>query len=181
MGITLYSVAILILNLLVVTFFIHPTGKQMESMLTTMVLTSSFGLAIGFIVWYPFSEKPMVATLLAIGIGMLNGILIGTKFGIKCQVEGFFSGLMASMMGVMLIMMFDIYEVHFLIMMALAFLTGITIFSVAKHYDLNYKLLFITCVIVAFIFISFPENQQEYPTHHHNLDLRMTVNYIQYH
>lgn len=140
----------------------------MESMITTMVLTSSTGLSIGFFIWFLFSENHLVATLIAIGSAAFIGMFIGMKFGIKCQVEGFFSGLMASMMGIMLIMMFNVQDSAFLLMVGLAFLCSMTIFSVARQFELPYKLLVILCITVVLVFGLFPKEVivDHHPKHH---------------
>ncbi|WP_054752050.1 hypothetical protein [Piscibacillus salipiscarius] len=121
MSVVIFSSAIILINLLIIIFFIHPSGKQMESMITTMVLTSSNGLTIGFLVWVWFGGQALVATLIAIVLSALVGMGVGMRFGVKCQIEGFFSGLMASMMGIMLIMMFEQHDGLFLLMIGLAF------------------------------------------------------------
>ncbi|MGP4071603.1 hypothetical protein ACTWQB_03505 [Piscibacillus sp. B03] len=170
MSVVVFSSVIIIINLLTILIFIHPSGKQMESMITTMVLTSSTGLSIGFLAWVWFGGQPIVATLLAIGLSALVGMLIGMKFGVKCQVEGFFSGLMASMMGIMLIMMFDKQDGLFLLMTGLAFLVGITVFSIAKQHELKYSLLSVLCISITLVFFLFPKEviNQPYQHEHHS-------------
>ncbi len=143
----------------------------MESMVSTMSLCSSFGLVIGFIIWFHFYNQPLIATLTAIAVGSIMGLIIGAKFGPHSQLEGFFSGLMASMMAVMLLFMFPVSEGTFLIMIGLAFLSGITILFVAKSYELNYRFLILSCIVVSLIFYLFPKdtidsNKHEPLTHH---------------
>ncbi|SER05718.1 hypothetical protein [Piscibacillus halophilus] len=174
MDVVLFSAIVLVLNLILIMFFIRPTGKQMESMITTMVLTSSFGLSIGFMMWFIFNHA-LTATLLSISTAAFLGMVIGGKFGVKCQIEGFFSGLMASMMGIMLIMMFNLPDGQFLLMVGLAFLCCITIFSIARQHNLNYKLLLLLCITVTFVFIMFSKVEETEHRQHH---LHETLNHL---
>lgn len=159
MSVVIFSSVVIFINLLLILRIIHPSGKQMESMITTMVLTSSTGLSVGFLMWVWLGDHVLVATLAAVGVSALLGMIIGMKFGLKCQVEGFFSGLMASMMGVMLIMMFERQDGLFLLMIGLAFLIGMTVFSIAKQYELKYSLLVVLCLSITLIFFLFPNDE----------------------
>ncbi|TFB21806.1 hypothetical protein E3U55_08260 [Filobacillus milosensis] len=171
MNITLYSITVLVINLLAILIFIRQSNRAMESMITTMCLSTSFGLIIGFITWIHFYEQPLIATLISIAIGSIIGSIIGTKFGHNTQIEGLFSGLMASMMAVMLIMMFNVADGLFLLMVGLAFLSGITLLSIARSHKLNYRLLLLSCIVMTLIFLYFPSelDRQHSPIDYHQI------------
>ncbi|MED1440089.1 hypothetical protein P4U23_16305 [Aeribacillus composti] len=96
-----------------------------------MLLGMTGGLAVGLVfgIWFP--EMLAVSTILSILASAGTTWLIGTKFGVNCQIEAQASSLMGAVMGAMLGVMLGADEVT-LMLIAFDIIYLLSFFSITK-------------------------------------------------
>ncbi len=147
-------------------------GILMEQMMITMALSMVFGLAIGVFTGVVHHGNLLLSTLLSMGIAGIVGGSLGLRLHPLAGVEGFFTAVMAGMMGAMIVEMLTVQEGNILLLISLFLLTGTTMFCVRhmlyqafEHVIRKYDLLLLiaTCCLFLITLWTFPDVQQQYP------------------
>ncbi|WP_017185734.1 hypothetical protein [Alkalibacillus haloalkaliphilus] len=181
-----FSFFILSLNILIVFFALHQNKDRtfsMAMMVLIMVVSMTFGFVYGFLFGIIFDYSLLVSTLVSCGFASLTGVIMGMFSDGLAQLEGTFTGIMAAMMGAMLIVMLPLSEGLFILLIGLLLLTGTSLFvmtALIKKNNSRFKskheliLLGVTCIVILLIFINFPKEkpiQQDINHDHHTMKI----------
>ncbi|MDQ0352102.1 glucan phosphoethanolaminetransferase (alkaline phosphatase superfamily) [Alkalibacillus filiformis] len=170
----IFSMLIIFLNISIVFFALHYNKERsfsMGMMVLIMVVTMTFGFVYGFLFGIVFDHNLLISTLISCGIAALTGLIMGVFTDGLAQLEGTFTGIMAAMMGAMLVVMLPLSEGLFILLIGLLLLTGTSLFmmtALIKKNNSRFKskqeliLLGVTCLSIVIIFFTFPHEKPIY-------------------
>ncbi|MDV2582967.1 hypothetical protein [Alkalibacillus haloalkaliphilus] len=186
MNAEVYTFFIIFLNILVVFYALHQNKDRtfsMAMMVLIMVISMTFGFVYGFLFGMIFEYSLLVSTLISCGLAALTGVIMGMFSDGLAQLEGTFTGIMAAMMGAMLVVMLPLPERLFILLIGLLLLTGTSMFMMTalikknnSHFKSKHELILlgVTCVVILLIFINFPNEkpiQQDINHDHHTMKI----------
>lgn len=144
----------------------------MEQMMITMALSMSFGLVIGVLMGIIYHDNLLLSILMSMGISGLAGANLGLRLHGLAGIEGFFTAIMAGMMGSMLVGMLSMRETIIIFLVSSFLLIGTTMFSVrhilyrsCEHVIRKYDLLLLiaTCCVFIITLWMFPDVLEQNP------------------
>ncbi|MFC4559121.1 hypothetical protein ACFO3D_13060 [Virgibacillus kekensis] len=172
-----YSIAVIIINLLVLFYFMGRNKNHQQSPLfhtLIMAMGMGYGFGYGVIAAVIFPGSLSIALFSSSATALLTGILIGKFTGDTGQIECMMEGLMGALMGAMLLFMLS--DGTMFIVLTLSALTAFTIYFIRlilneKENKLNniqdLALYILMCISIVFIFSTFPANDQNHSPDEH--------------